>query len=395
MDVFSATSASLFATSTDQQVQMENLAQRQLANALDLFTQNKYDEAIATFKRAIGLAPLSSTATNAYDYLAKSYLAKGDAGAAIAAYQESLRANPTNADAYASLGQIYVSQNDLTKARDAYVQAVRLDPSSANLYSLGQTYLEMGQYADAERQFKSVKEKEPAKPNGDYGLGQVYAKQGRTNDAINAFQRAIGIQQDFWYAHAELGYALTDAGERDKAKEIVNTLQTKAPDLASTLSQYISAKTPAKMIAVFPDSTFQRSLGPRTSLASLSSYLDNPGDQQTFSMIFAFNKAMDPQSVENVLNWSIGRAYDFSHGSIYNYGMPVPSTEVSLDPHPVSVSYNADDQTATMLFRVSQNATGDGTIDPSHIKFSFSGTDDAGMKISDQADEYTSISGFA
>jgi hypothetical protein len=112
-------------------------------------------------------------------------------------------------------------------------------------------------------------------------------------------------------------------------------------------------------------------------------------------MIFAFNKDMDEQSVENVLNWNIDRANDFGRGTVYNYGMPPPQTEISLDRYPVSVSYNAEDRTATVLFRMTQNAAGDGTLDPSHIKFSFSGTDVFGQKIGDQADEYSGVSGFA
>ena len=395
MDVISASASSLFVTRSDQQAQMENSAQRQLSSALELFTAKKYDEAITVFKRAIGLAPLTSTATNAYDYMARSYLMKEDPRSAIAAYQESLRANPTNAETHGSLGNIYVTQGDMEKAKASYLQAVRLDPSSANRYALGQAYLELGDYRNAEEQFRQVKDLEPGKPNGHYGLGLVYAKQGRADDAINAFQRAISIQKDFWYAHAELGQVLADVGERDKASELVGAMTGKADDLAGTLSAYIYEKTPAEMVAVYATSTFQKSAGPRTTVASLGSYLSNPGDQQTFSMIFAFNKAMDEQSVENVRNWTIFRAYDYGRGTTYNFGMPVPDTEVALDRYPVSVSYNPEEQTATVLFRVTQNANGDGTIDPSHIKFAFSGNDVLGLKISDKADEYSGFSGFA
>jgi len=395
MDINSASASSLFVTRADQQRQLENLAQRQLSSALELFTGKKYDEAIATFKRAIALAPLSSTATHAYDYMARAYLMKEDVKSAIAAYEQSLRGDPTNADTYAALGNIHVTQGDMEKAKAAYLKAVQLDPSSANRYSLGQAYLELGDYGNAAAQFKAVKELEPAKANGDYGLGLVYAKQGNTQEAINAFERAISLEKDFWYAHVELGYALADLGDRDRARELVDGMRGKADDLANTLSAYLYEKTPAQMVAVFATSTFPKSLGPKTTVASLGGYLSNPGAQQTFSMIFAFDKAMDEQSVENVRNWTISRAYDYGRGTTYNFGMPVAETEVSLDRHPVSVSYDAKEQTATVLFRVTQNASGDGTLDPSHIKFTFSGNDVLGLRISDKADEYSGFSGFA
>ena len=276
MDVISASASSLFVTSSDQRAQMENLAQRQLSSALELFTEKKYDEAISTFKRAISLAPLSSTAVNAYDYMARSYLMKEDTKSAIAAYEESLRVDPTNAETHASLGNIYVTQGELEKAKASYLQAVRLNPNSANRYSLGQVYLEQGDFSNAEAQFKAVKDLEPGKPNGDYGLGQVYAKQGRTDDAINAFERAISIQGDFWYARSELGYVLADIGEFDKAREQVTEMKGKADDLASTLNTYINNKTPAEMVTVFATSTFQKTLGPRTTVASLFASWPSP-----------------------------------------------------------------------------------------------------------------------
>lgn len=395
MDVISTNASALFSTRASQQAQLENLAQRQLSTALELFTERKYDEAIATFKRAIALAPLSSTATNAYDYMARSYLMKEDVAAAIAAYQESLRGNPTNANAYVQLGNIHVTQNDMEKAKQAYLQAVRLDPSSSNRYSLGQAYLELGEYANATTQFQAVKELEPGKPNGEYGLGLVYARQGRTQEAVSAFERAISLQQDFWFAHVELGYALTELGERGKAAEIVLGMRGRADDLADTLDAYIYEKTPARMLAVLATSTFARFSGPKTPVADLGTYLQASGGQQTFSMIFMFNKDMDERSVENVLNWNISRAHDQGRGTVYNYGMPVPETEISLDRHPVSVTYSAEERIATVLFRVTQNAAGDGSLDPSHIKFSFSGSDAFGQKISDQADEYLGVRGFA
>lgn len=374
---------------------MENLAQRQLSSALELFTAKKYDEAIAVFKRAIGLAPLTSTATNAYDYMARAYLSKDDAKSAIAAYRESLRSNPTNADTHVALGQIYIIQGELDKARESYTQAVKLDPSGANLYSLGQTYLEMEQYGEAERQFNLVKDKEPGKPNGDYGLGLTYARQGRTTDAISSFERAISLQKDFWYAHVELGYILADSGERDKASEIVATLQPKASDLAQTLGNYIFEKTPAEMVALYSTSTFQHKLGPSTQVSSLGSYLASADGQQTFSMEFQFNKQMDKQSVENVLNWSIARSVDTGRGDAYNFGLPLAATEISLPRYPLLVIYSEDNLTAKVLFNVRQNDTGDGTLDPSHIKFSFSGKDVVGLAMNPKADEYSGFSGFA
>jgi hypothetical protein len=65
---------------------------------------------------------------------------------------------------------------------------------------------------------------------------------------------------------------------------------------------------------------------------------------------------------------------------------------VTLSPIPVSVAYDQDLQTADVTFRVTQNASGNGTVDPSHIVFRFHGLDAYGNAMDPTADEYSGIS---
>lgn len=395
MGIFDVSASSLFVTASSQRAQMESIAQRVLGNGLELFVAKKYDDAIATFKRAIGLAPQSNTAINAYDYMARSFLSKGEADKAVEAYGQSLKIDPQRAETHVSLGNLYISREQPEKASQAYEKAVALDPSAVNRYSLGQAYLETGRYDDAEQQFRLVRELTPNKPNGDYGMGLVHAKQGQSAEAITAFQRALAIDRDFAFAQVELGYVLADIGERDRADEIVSTLTSKASDLADTLSQYIYEKTPPEMVAVESNSTFPKTLGPKTQVSALGNYLDHPGDQRTFSMVFLFSKPMDAASVENVMNWAVTRSVNTGRADGYNFGFAVPDSEISLSRFPVSVSYDETYQTATVLFTIRQNESASGTLDPSHIKFAFSGTDATGLSMNPKADEYTGFTGFA
>ena len=71
------------------------------------------------------------------------------------------------------------------------------------------------------------------------------------------------------------------------------------------------------------------------------------------------------------------------------------ASEISLSRFPVSVSYDETYQTATVLFTIRQNESANGTLDPSHIRFAFSGTDATGLSMNPEADEYTGFSGFA
>jgi len=391
----SITPSGPFAYTGSQSGQLEGLAQRAVTRGIDLFIEKRFDEAIGEFRRGIALAPNSALAVDAYNQIAQAYTQQNDSDNAIAAYQQSLRLDPTRADTRIALGNLYYFEKHYPEALREYEQAVRLDPSAPNRFSLGQAYLAGGNYSEAESQFRRVRDMAPNEPSGNYGLGQTYAAQGRHDDAIKAFQGAIDIQRDFWDAYVEMGYSLVDSGRLDEAQTLVGALTDKDRARAATLNAYIEQKTPPRLIATYSSGSFPVMLGRGTLVSVLGDYLANAEASQTFSMIFQFNKAMDPASVENVMNWRIGRAVGTGLGDGYNFGLGVPDSEVTLSPHPVGVNYDSATQTATVWFDIRQNANADGTLDPSHIQFTFSGQDGDGMSMSGKADQYTGFSGFA
>lgn len=401
MDVLSTSTDNLFIAAADNSAQKESFAQRSLSTALDQFTSKQYDLAITSFKRAIGMAPTSDTALNAYDYMARAYLAKGDTQSAIDSYTKVLKIAPKRDDLHIQLGHIYTTAGRFDDARGEYELAVKYNPSAANRYSLGQGYLGAGQYSDAIQQFQQVQQLDPKNPYGYYGLGQTYAKQGNQDAAINAFKDAINIKSNYLDAYSEMGYAYVDSGKSDQANGIVTTLNTLSPKdttLATNLTQYIYEKTKPKMTAAYASdlyTPFLSTLGPGTPVNGMGNYLANAGSEHTYSMVFQFNKPMDQASVEDVSNWSIARASGTGRGDGYNYNMTPPATEVTLLPTPQAVFYKASDQTATVLFKIRQNATANGTLDPSHINFSFNGKDMVGLSMDKSADMYSGFSGFA
>ena len=229
--------------------------------------------------------------------------------------------------------------------------------------------------------------------NGYYGLGQTYSAQEKYSEAISQFERAVQKDKSFYSAYAEMGYTYADAGEMDKAKEISGFLESKDASLSATLDGYISKATKPKILFAYADSTFPYFSMPNTQISTIDSYLANAGTQQTFTMTFQFNKAMDRASVENNFNWTINRSKESQPGMRYNNGLPVAPTETNLPPYPTNVTYDADKFIATVRFNIYQNANADGTIDPSHIVFSFSGSDDDGNDMDFGYDQYMGFSG--
>lgn len=395
MNISALSPSGLFAYTGVQSAQLESQAQRAVTRGLDLFGEQKYDDAIKEFRRAIALVPNSSLALDAYKQIGQSYTQKNDAEGAIAAYKQAISFDPNDSETRIALGNIYYFDDRYSEAQKEYEQAVRIDPSAANRFSLGQAYLSNGNYTEAELQFKRVQTMAPGEPSGSYGLGQVYARQERATEAIDSFQKAIDAQRDFWDAYVEMGYVLADQGKIDEAQKLASTLADGDAQRSATLTAYIYEKSRPKMVAVSGEGSFPTSLSRGTMVLALGSYLANAEASQTFSMIFNFNKEMDQSSVENVLNWTVGRSIGTGLGDGYNFNLGIPETEISLPRHPVGVYYDTASYTATIWFEVRQNASADGTIDPSHIQFTFSGTDRFGQKISAEADQYTGFSGIA
>jgi tetratricopeptide (TPR) repeat protein len=395
MGYLGVSNTDIFSATVQQASQLESLANGALSKGIERYMNKDFEGAIKEFRRSIGLAPNSSYSIDAANYMANAYLALGDTEGAIKAYETAIRLNPFRDDIYNSLGKLYFAEERYKEAAEAFVKAVEFWPSAQNHYALGQAYMNAGRYTDAEAQFNQVLQKEPHKPDGNFGLGLNYSKQGRHADAIVQFEEAIRIKDDFYDAYAEMGYAFADLGEMDEAQKLVDFLEDSDSSLANLLSRYMYRVDPPKFMFAYADSTFNYHMPWKTPLSSLDAYLEAPNAEKTFKVVFQFDKEMERESVENILNWKISRAAGAGAGQAYNFGQPIPDTEVTIPPLPVYVYYDAEALTATVYFTLRQNESADGTIDPAHIEFKFSGKDAYGFTMSSAHDQFTGFSGIA
>ena len=395
MEYLGVSNTDIFSATIQQTGQLESLANGALSKGIDLYMRQDYEGAIKEFRRSIGLAPNSDYSTDASSYMANAYLALGDSDGAVKAYEDALKRSPNRDDIYISLGNLHFSEENYDEAAQAYEKAVNLWPSSDNHYALGQAYLNAGQYSKADREFNTVLRMDPDEAAGSYGLGLNFSKQGRYEDAILQFKEAIRIDPKFYDGYAELGYAYADLGEMDEAQWMADSLEQVDPDLADTLNRYMYKVDQPKIMFAYATSVFNYTMPWKTPLSALNGYLVTPNSEETFTMVFQFDKEMDRESVENVLNWRIGRSTQSGPGQAYNYGRPILDSEVTLPPFPKHVYYDADNLTATVYFDIRQNADGDGTIDPAHIEFKFTGEDAYGYKMDSKHDQFIGFSGVA
>jgi tetratricopeptide (TPR) repeat protein len=392
-DLFSILADNLFSSANNQTAKMETMANQALSSGIEKYQNKDYKGAALDFKRSFGLSPYSDFAYEATKYQSMAYRQLGETEKAIGAYEVAIKLNPTDDRLHLDIGNLYFGQERYGDAIDSYEESVRIYDDPTNRFSLGQGYLKVGRYSDAENQFKKIIQRGGLESrNGYFGLGKTYSAQGKYTEAIAQFERAIQKDKTFYSAYAEMGFTYADSGNLDKAGEIQKYLEAKDASMAQTLDEYISKETKPKIMFAYADSTFQYFMRPNTKVSSLNNYLSAPKASQSVAMVFQFNKAMDRSSVENIFNWNIKRSTETGPGMKYNYGLPVASTEVNLLLYPTSVYYDDEKMTATVRFDITQNSNADGTIDPSHIVFEFDGIDDDGNQMDAKYDQFMGFS---
>lgn len=392
----SSVADSLFSATTLNTSSLQTIANAALQRGITEYQNGNYEKAVNEFARAVGIGRCASSsyASDAAQYLAMSYLQLNQPEEAIEAYQTALQIDQSDDEIRLKIGNIYYSQQKYEEACGQYREAVRLNPSTTNRYALGQAYIELERFNDAEEQYSAIQRISPDQAGGFLGMGLVYSRSGNYEAAIDQFNHAIELDSDLWEVYTQKGYAYADMGDMDKAQAMVDELEgADQTDSADTLSRYMYKVDSPKMVFAQSESSFSFSMGKSTPLVALDSYLMNANASKNFTMTIQFDKAMDRESIENVGNWQITRAIGEGPGESYNFGASIPSTEVRINSTPISVYWDDDNLTATVYFKIQQNSRANGTIDPSHIEFKFSGNDIYGLSMDSKADQYTGFKG--
>ena len=108
------------------------------------------ERATEALDRAVALAPNAVETRLAQGYF--HYYGTGDAQAALAYFNQALEIRPRDTEALTAIGMILRGQGRWEEAVEAFEEARRYDQISYNLiYTLGETYLRMRRWEDAER----------------------------------------------------------------------------------------------------------------------------------------------------------------------------------------------------------------------------------------------------
>ena len=388
-DLFNSGNDPFAVLGQDSSGQRAQLAQYSILRAAAYLQDNKNDEALKAFKKALAFDPQNSTAQT---YIGKLNLAKGNTFEAIKAFKTLVQSQPSSVDAHMNLANAYLQDKQYSESEKELKMAARLDPTNPlPNYTLGLQYTNTNRLTEAENLFLKVKSGSPNDGNVYYALGTLYNKQGKYEDAAKNLEKSLSLKKNFPAANYELGVAYNALGRSEDAQKQLSILQSSSPPQAEDL-KFILEKPQIVNMDQSNNRNFNQLLGPATPLWMLDPSLLTPSASSQISVAIQFNNEMDVGSVMNPANWDISRAGNTEGGY---YIADNTGREVTIARTPIFVSYDPETRQASVNFTVKQVSgittqeisTKGATIDPSHLVFKFSGIDAAGRQMDTTGDE--------
>lgn len=380
----------LAALSADTSTQRSQISQYSILRAAGYLQNNRNDDALKEFKKALAFDPQNTTA---WTYIGKINLSKGNTADAIKAFKTAAQIQPTSVDAQMNLGNAYLQDKQYVNSEKTFKAAAKIDPlNTLPSYTLGLQYANTNRLSEAETQFLKVKKIAPKDGNVYYALGMLQNKQGKYEDAAANLEKSLVLKKNFPSANYELGVAYDALGRKDDANKQLTILKTSDPNQAKNLQTLIEKPGMVYMDTALSGG-FMSILGPGTPLWMLDpTLLSKPGSGKEFTVTIGFDSEMDQASVTNPQNWSISRSNSIG-GGYYNNTMPLKANDAVLPLNPEAVTYNSLTKEATVRFRLNQNSSGNAVIDLSHVNFKFNGKNMAGQAMDTTADEVNGSSG--
>jgi arylsulfatase A-like enzyme/Flp pilus assembly protein TadD len=181
-----------------------------------LLALRRFGEAARHFEEATLRAPAHA---EAWERLADSRLAAGDAGGALTALRRGQATLPADAGLRTAEARLLRGRGRLAEARAAYEAALPLAPRNARLRTqLGDLLRELGAREEAIRRQREGVDLDPTSASAWNSLGMTLGGSGRMAEAEKCFREALRLDgTDHRHAY-NLGFALVRQGRADEAR---------------------------------------------------------------------------------------------------------------------------------------------------------------------------------
>jgi tetratricopeptide (TPR) repeat protein len=149
--------------------------------------------------------------------------------------QQALAIDPACADALHLMGLLTLQAKQYDHAVEWIARAIRQDPKPAYLSSLGTTLRQQGRREDALKAFDKALQLKPDDAELWVNLGNVLAELERLDDALLSYQKALQFNPRHWDAACRSGVVLRGLGRFEEAAGRFELCDQLRPDHALTL----------------------------------------------------------------------------------------------------------------------------------------------------------------
>jgi tetratricopeptide (TPR) repeat protein len=177
------------------------------------YRQKQWVAALDLFKQALELGSGSNDA-RVWRSIGEVQLELFDRDAALQAYTEALRLQPSDPLTHLAVGQFYLERGDSDRAAEHLVSALEIDPTLRAAYPLlGRAYRQSGNSLSAVSVFKKALATDPSDQESRYTLGQTLLAMGQAAEGRQELDKYEAIRQQVGSAEANYKTALARLAE--------------------------------------------------------------------------------------------------------------------------------------------------------------------------------------
>ena len=185
------------------------------SDALVLYGQGKYDEAIKAYGEAIKLDP---NYKEAFYNKGLALAALDKRNEAIQAYNEAIKLDPNYKEAFFNRGLALAALNKRDEAIQAYDEAIKLDPNYKEaFFNRGLAFAALNNYDEAIKAYDEAIKLDPNYKEAFYNKGLALAALHKRNEAIQAYNEAIKLDPNYKEAFFNRGLAFAALNNYDEA----------------------------------------------------------------------------------------------------------------------------------------------------------------------------------
>ena len=181
------------------------------------------DQARVFLKASKPVAPMLAEAASAWSLIGISNANLNQGEAAIAAFRQAAKLDPTREEHWLNLTRELMELNHFSDAVSATHAGLESNPKSYALHlRLGAAYLSIDRYSEAEAVFRQLVDAGDPLPTSYVGLAQVLLRTGRAQEAVSELTAASQKLGPNFLISYFLGLALNRAARPGEAVSVLN-----------------------------------------------------------------------------------------------------------------------------------------------------------------------------